>query len=122
MAKILIIDDDPVLRGTMRKILERAGYDVSEAADGDAGRRQVAAGAPDLVITDLLMPEKEGIETIQELTERFPDVRILAVSGAGGSDDEEGPLMDAKLFGAHAVLPKPFSVQALTDVVGRLLA
>jgi len=121
MAKILIIDDDPALRGTMRKILERSGHEVTEAADGDAGLRQVAAAAPDLVITDLLMPEKEGIETIQELTERYPDVRILAVSGAGGSEEEEGPLMDAKLFGAHAVLPKPFSVQTLTDVVARLL-
>ncbi|TVP42456.1 MAG: response regulator [Gemmatimonadales bacterium] len=121
MAKILIIDDDPALRGTMRKILERSGHDVSEAGDGDAGLRQVAAEAPDLVITDLLMPEKEGIETIQELTEHFPDVRILAVSGAGGTEEEEGPLMDAKLFGAHAVLPKPFSVQVLTDTVAQLL-
>lgn len=121
MAKILIIDDDPALRGTMRKILARAGHDITEAEDGDAGLRQVAAEAPDLVVTDLLMPEKEGIETIQELTERFPDIRILAVSGAGGSEDEEGPLMDAKLFGAHEVLPKPFSVQDLLDAVERLL-
>jgi DNA-binding NtrC family response regulator len=122
MARIVIIDDDPAIRGTMRRILERAGHEVSEADDGDVGLRLVESWKPALVITDLFMPEKEGIETIQELAEGYPGVRILAISGAGGLEEHEGPLVDAMLFGAHAVLPKPFSIQNLVDSVDQLLA
>jgi two-component system, chemotaxis family, chemotaxis protein CheY len=121
MASIVIIDDDPVLRGTIRKILERAGHEVREAENGVAGMRLVAAEVPDLVVTDLLMPEKEGIETILELSDGYPDVRILAISGAGGPGEEDGPLMDAQRFGAHGALPKPFSVDSLLEAVDRLL-
>lgn len=120
MADIVVIDDDPALRGTIRKILERGGHAVREAPDGLQGLRTVEDRAPDLVITDLLMPEKEGIETIMELRDRYPEVRIIAISGAGGLDDP-GPLMDAELFGAGATLPKPFSVQKLLDTVTRVL-
>lgn len=120
MADIVVIDDDPALRGTIGKILERGGHVVREAGDGDAGLRMVAENPPDLVVTDLLMPEKEGIETIMELRDRFPDVRIIAISGAGGTDDP-GPLTDAELFGANATLPKPFSVDRLLDVVRSVL-
>ncbi len=122
MADIVVVDDDPGLRGALRKILERGGHGVREAPDGEAGLRLVEARAPDLVVTDLLMPEKEGIETIMELRDRFPRVRILAISGAGTPDGEEGPLVDARLFGAHATLAKPFSVQALLEVVSEVLA
>lgn len=122
MARILIIDDDTDLRGTLLRVLARAGHEAREAANGLAGLQEVEREPPDLVITDLIMPEKEGIETIQELTERWPHIRILAISGAGGADDEPGPLLDAQLFGAHAVLSKPFSVEALVAVVERLLA
>ncbi len=121
MAHIVVIDDDPAIRGSVRRILERAGHEVQEADDGEAGMRLVEARAPALVITDLYMPGKEGIETIQELAERFPRVRILAISGAGGIEDDDGPLADAKLFGAHAILPKPFSVERLTEAVTALL-
>lgn len=121
MANIVVVDDDPGLRGVMKKILERGGHTVREAEDGNAGMRLVEHEAPDLVVTDLLMPEKEGIETIRELQERFPEVRILAISGAGTPDGEGGPLMDAELFGAHHTLSKPFSVGALLSVVDRVL-
>jgi DNA-binding NtrC family response regulator len=122
MARIVIIDDDPAIRGTIRRILERAGHDVSEADDGDAGLQLVESRNPALVITDLFMPEKEGIETIQELAASHPEVRILAISGAGGVEEDEGPLVDAMLFGAHAILPKPFSIQHLLETVDQLLA
>lgn len=112
MAKILIIDDDPALRDVMRKILEHDGHDVRVAEDGAMGLDLYRAEPADLVITDLIMPEKEGIETIQELREEFPHVRILAVSG-GGMVDPDGPLTDAELFGADGSLAKPFSVEAL---------
>ena len=122
MANIVVVDDDPGLRGAIRKILERGGHTIREAEDGDAGVRLVERDAPDLVVTDLLMPKKEGIETIMELRERFPQVRILAISGAGTLDGEGGPLVDAELFGAHGTLPKPFSVETLLSVVDQVLS
>jgi len=105
----------------MRRILERTGHNVRVAPDGDMGISLHRAEPADLVITDLIMPEKEGIETIQELREDFPEVRILAVSG-GGLVDPDGPLTDAELFGADASLAKPFSVAELRDAVDGLLS
>jgi len=121
VGNILVIDDDPELRRTMRRILERGGHSVREAEHGLAGLQMVEAERPDLVVTDLLMPEKEGIETIVELRERFPDIGIVAVSGAGGTD-EGGPLVDAELFGADATLPKPFSVDTFLETIEAVLA
>lgn len=121
MARILVIDDDPSLRRTMRKVLERAGHDVVEAENGATGMSLVRDSPPDLVVTDLLMPEKEGIETIQEIRAEFPKLPIVAVSGAG-SAEEGGPLLDAQLFGAEATLSKPFSVEELTETVERVLS
>jgi DNA-binding response OmpR family regulator len=120
LARILVIDDDPDLRRTMRRILERAGHEVDEADNGATGLRMVEARPPDLVVTDLLMPEKEGIETIVELRERYPEVGIVAVSGAGGVT-RDGPLLDAELFGADATLSKPFDVDEFQDTVTRVL-
>lgn len=120
MALILIIDDDDALRATMRKILERAGHEVRDAVDGDRGLKVFREEGPDLVITDIIMPEKEGIETIQELRQEAPDLPILAVSGGGRADPSE-PLTDAMLLGADETLAKPFGVDELVDVVERLL-
>ena len=120
MADIIIIDDEEALRSTMRKILERAGHEVREAADGDQGIELVRERVADLVITDIFMPGKEGMETIQELKEEFPDVRILAVSG-GATLGASGPLMDAELFGADGSLAKPFTVESLQNAVTEVL-
>jgi CheY-like chemotaxis protein len=120
LAKILVIDDDPDLRRTMRRILERGGHDVHEAENGLTGIRVVEEELPELVVTDLLMPEKEGIETIVELRERFPSIGIVAVSGAGGAGDR-GPLIDAELFGADATLPKPFSIDTFLRTIEGVL-
>lgn len=120
MAYILIIEDDDQLRQTLRQILERDGHEVEEAADGEAGVDVLRQGIPDLVVTDLIMPRKEGIETIQELRREYPGLRILAVSG-GGMMAPGGPLADAEFFGADASLAKPFSLQAFRDTVAGLL-
>ncbi len=121
MARILVIDDDAAVLATVRRILERAGHEVRSAGDGAAGMRLFEESPADLVVTDLYMPEKEGIETIQELRELYPDVRILAVSG-GGVGGAGGSLEDARLFGADETLEKPFSADALRKAVERVLA
>jgi CheY-like chemotaxis protein len=120
MASIVLIDDDPALRSAMRKILERAGHSVHDAEDGGKGLALVESVRPDLVVTDLVMPEKEGIETILELRERFQEIPIIAVSGAEGGE-AAGPLFDASLFGAAAVLAKPFSISDFVAVVEKVL-
>lgn len=121
MATIVVIDDDPALRAIMRKVLERSGHSVLEAENGVKGIDLVEKVRPDMVITDLVMPEKEGIETIMELRERFQELPIVAVSGAEGGA-EGGPLVDARLFGADAILAKPFSVADFLRVVDKALA
>ena len=120
MGRVLVIDDDPAMRGTMKKILEREGHDVREASDGAEGMRVFRADPVDVVVTDLIMPNQEGIETILALREEAPDVKILAVSG-GMTDDKDGPLFDAKALGADAALAKPFTVDQLRDAVAALL-
>lgn len=120
MGRILLIDDDDAVRTAMRMVLERAGHAVTVAPDGVHGLRLYREEPFDLVITDLYMPEKEGIETIQELRAERADVPILAVSG-GLLGDKEGPLTDAALFGANATLAKPFSNDELVAKVAELL-
>lgn len=120
MARILIIEDDAAVRRTMRKIVERMGHVVGEAEDGARGLSLFRQERYDLVVTDLLMPEKEGIETIMELREEAPGVKILAVSG-GMVLDRTGPLEDAEALGADASLPKPFAVEELRSAVEGLL-
>ncbi|MFC1661647.1 response regulator [Gemmatimonadota bacterium] len=121
MARILVIDDEDAIRGVLKRILSMAGHEVVEAEDGDVGTRLFEASDFDLVITDLIMPEKEGIETILDLREGHPDVRILVVSG-GHSLDKTGSLEDAEALGADASLAKPFSVEELLGAVDALLA
>lgn len=120
MALILVIDDDDALRATVRKVLERSGHEVRDASDGDRGLTIFREEDVDLVITDIIMPEKEGIETIQELREADPDLPILAISGGGRAHPSE-PLTDARLLGADETLAKPFDVDDLRTTVERLL-
>lgn len=120
MADIIIIDDEPALRTTMRKILERSDHTIREAGDGEEGLRLFRERSADLVITDIFMPEKEGMETIQELREETADVKILAVSG-GATMGPSGPLGDAELFGADGSLAKPFTVDELQEKVAEVL-
>ena len=101
MGLILIIDDDSSVRGTMKRILERDGHEVREPEDGAIGLKLSREEPPDVVVTDLLMPEKDGIETIMELRAEFPDVGILAVSG-GDKGSTGGRLLDAQALGADA--------------------
>lgn len=120
MAKILLIDDDDDVRRTLVRMLQMAGHEVHEATDGDSGLALFEELKPDLVITDILMPEKEGIETIMILKREHPDVKILAISGGGRSGAMDFLEM-ARSLGADQVLQKPFRRADLLDLVAKLL-
>lgn len=119
-ARILVIDDDSAIRKTVRRILERAGYEVLDAEDGRTGLALARSEQPDLIITDLIMPEVEGIETIQALQEELPDTKIIAMSGGGVMGDSTY-LIDAEILGAKRALAKPFTPDELMAAVEELL-
>ena len=117
---IVLIDDEMLVRVTLSRILTRAGYTVVEATNGEQGLEAIARSTPDLVICDILMPTKEGIETIRELHSNRPTLPIVAISGGGrlGNCDF---LRHAEQFGASATLRKPFAPHEVIDAVSRLL-
>jgi CheY-like chemotaxis protein len=117
---VLIIDDDEAVRTIVRRVLERRGYRVRDATDGAAGVRSYREEQSDVVITDLFMPEQDGIETIQLLRAEFPEYRIIAMSG-GSRGETSGPLEDARLLGADVALSKPFTPDLLGRTVDELL-
>lgn len=116
MESILIIDDEPQIRSMIRLLLERAGYSVMEAADGVEGIRLFRENPVNLIITDLIMPNKDGIGMIIELKKEFPDAKIIAMSG-GGLNRPEGYLRGAQKLGAACTLSKPINRQELLRVV-----
>ncbi len=113
---ILVIEDHDPMARTMEAILVADSHTVTRAADGRAGMAQYAAQHFDLVITDILMPNQEGLETIRELVERDPDVKIIAVSGSG-RDGGMDYLHIAEAFGAVSTLQKPFKPEDLLRLV-----
>ncbi|HXG17651.1 MAG TPA: response regulator [Methylomirabilota bacterium] len=121
MALILVIDDEEFVRDMLRQMLEAEGHSVVEAPNGAAGLRLLREQKPALVITDILMPEKEGIETIRELRKVAPHVKIIAISG-GGRMSRIDLLAVAQSFGAAGALAKPFERRELIDTVRSVLA
>jgi CheY-like chemotaxis protein len=124
MKYILLIDDNEGFRCSTRRVLERAGYDVAEACDGAQAMVRFRQVEPDLIITDMLMPEKDGIEVIQELKKHSPKVRIIAMSGGGPTEPELRlpTLKAAQYLGAARTLAKPFDVPCLLETVAEVLA
>lgn len=120
MASILVIDDEPSLRRSLRRILELDGHEVIEAEDGRAALALEEDRSVDLIITDVFMPEMDGIEFLIEHQERRPDVPIIAISG-GGFADKEHVLTDAGMIGAVATLSKPLSIDAVREAVALAL-
>jgi len=120
MALILIIDDEPQIRSMLKLMLERDGYEVAEAPDGIEGIRIYRQNPADLIITDLIMPNKDGIGVIIDLKKEFPNVKIIAMSG-GGLNKPEGYLKGAKKLGAACTLTKPIDrgemLRAIKDVL-----
>jgi CheY-like chemotaxis protein len=120
MPTILVIDDDGLVRSYLRDVLDAGGYTVSEASDGEEGLRQFQDAVPDLVLCDLYMPGREGMETIRELKRLRPDVPVVAMSGGSAAMGDYLPL--AKALGAADALRKPVSPEHLLQTVARLLA
>ena len=120
MAKILVIDDDPPYQELLKSALEESGYLVTVAGNGEEGLVAYQAEASDIVITDLVMPEKEGLATIRELMALDPSVKIIVISGMSvirGVDY----LPIAKRFGAKALFQKPIVIADLLKTVKDLL-
>jgi len=120
MARILVIDDDATVRLSVKLALEDADHAVQVAADGREGTALFRNSPADLVISDIFMPEKEGLETIDEIKRMRPQTKIIAISG-GGRMDPDDYLKIAKSVGADRSLSKPFDIQQLVDVVDALL-
>jgi DNA-binding response OmpR family regulator len=122
MSSVLVIDDDPLICQVVRRVLESDGYRVATAEDAQSGLDLFAELDPDLVIVDILMPEKEGIATILDLRAAKPEARILAMTGGGGSFVAGEVLRIAELVGADNSLKKPFRPSELLATVKRCLA
>jgi len=121
MALVLVIDDELLMRRAVQRILEADGHTVLLAEDGRIGLELFRSRQPAVVITDILMPEKEGLETIREIRESNSAIKILAMSGGGASQDAH-ILLWAQRFGADAILRKPFHAAELLEAVSGLLA
>ncbi|HET6777589.1 MAG TPA: response regulator [Gemmatimonadales bacterium] len=120
--RILLVDDDPDVRRSLEGALTKAGYEVISAANGfEALRQWRDLHGGDLVILDMFMPEKDGLETMVELRNHSPGVPIIAISG-GGTTGRLDILEDARLLGAVETFEKPFSIRALLAMVARTIA
>jgi DNA-binding response OmpR family regulator len=119
MARILLIEDYDSVRTVLREALELAGHTVIEARNGAEGLALFPQAGADLVITDIVMPDKDGLDVVTALREQVPPVNIIAISGA--RDSAEDYLDLAHRMGAMKVLLKPFSIAALIAAVDELL-
>lgn len=120
MARILVIDDDETVRYAIRIVLESHGYSVEEAGDGSAGLDVLERSAWDLVILDIIMPRRGGLEILDEIKQRTPNLPVLAISG-GARQGVEDYMAQARAGGADAVIAKPFGRTSLLREVEILL-
>ena len=120
MANILLIEDDNDLRATIARLLQSHEHTVLEAPDGEKGLRIYQRNAIDLVITDIFMPEKEGLQTIIELKRAHPALKIIAISG-GGRHGKLEYLKHAKYLGADRTIEKPVDYEVLLDAIAKVL-
>lgn len=120
MTRILVIDDEESIREMLRAMLEREGYDVLDASNGAEGIKLCVNDPADLLITDIIMPEKDGMETIVEFRREFPDTKIIAISG--GDRVEPGAYLEmAKKLGAADTFTKPFEREEILAAVRNLV-
>ena len=121
MASVLVVDDEPEIRSLLRQVLERDGHAVTEAENGRKAVRALREGSIDLVITDIVMPEQEGMETILQIRRLRPDMKIIAMSGGGRRLSMDFLPLAARL-GADRTIEKPFKAAHVAAAVSELLA
>lgn len=130
MASIIVIDDEEDIRIVLKEILERAGFDVKTASNSDDGLELLRNGGADLVITDIIMPGRDGVETVYDIKKEFPSTRVIVISGGGNvapmdyepsSIKTAAYLASAAAAGADATLTKPFDRKEILDAVNELV-
>ena len=131
MKKILVIDDEEDIRVVLQQVLELEGYEVAVAADGREGLAMLDQDGADLVITDVIMPGMDGVETLEHVREKWPDMPVIVISGGGnvapmeyqpGAIATNAYLESARQAGAALSITKPFERKELVDAVGSLLS
>ncbi len=122
MAKVLVVEDSAAVRLAVTEVMEQAGHAVAEAENGRIAIGRLETESFDLVITDVLMPEADGVEVIKAVRARHPDTRVLAMSGGAPNLPAGYALKMAEMFAADAVLYKPFLNEELKKAVARLLS
>jgi DNA-binding response OmpR family regulator len=122
VARILVVDDESTIAAILEQTLTRAGYDVLVARDGLDAMQKLLMGSIDLVVTDIIMPNMNGLEMIKEMQKKYPKVKIIAISGGGPKGGPTDYLEVAKDLGAARCLFKPFMLNELTALVKDLLA
>ena len=118
--RILVVDDDASIRMFIRRVLEHQHYEVLEARNGDEGIRVYRESLPDLVLLDLYMPEKDGLETLRDLRLETPQPKVVTMSG-GGPKYDVTILQSARFLGSQSALVKPFSIGELLELVRTML-
>ncbi len=129
MARIIVIDDEKDVREVLREVLERAGFQVETAANSDDGLKLLRDKGADVVITDIIMPGKDGVETVRDIRKDFPNTRVIVISGGGNviPMEHETPARKASdnlasTTGADVTLAKPFDRREILDAVKELVA
>jgi len=131
MPRVLIIDDEEDIRDVLYDVLNRAGFEVDVASMGDEGIDKLRSKPADVIVTDIIMPGKDGIATIREIRKEFPDAKIIAISGGGnfGPDAYEPNAIKTSAYlaaageaGADVILPKPFDREALMGAIRAITA
>lgn len=117
----MVIDDEPSILLMIKKMVEKAGHEADLATNGNEGIELIEKNKPDLVITDIIMPQKEGLETILELRKKHPSMKIIAISG-GGRIGAQGYLPSAKLLGADLIFQKPLIQKEFIQAIAQLLS
>ena len=120
MARIIIVDDDAPFREMLTEVLTHEGHEIIDASDGNFGMEVLILKPVDIAIVDIVMPNRDGIATIRDITNLFPKTKIIAVSGSVQGPDE-GSFKIAKTIGAHKTLPKPFRPSQLIEYINELL-